>query len=765
MNSEENRTLTLLTVEDNPDDIHLLKEMTSEMNTVDFPADAFQFDFITSLKEAETYLSRRRPDIILLDLHLPDSKGLQTLKTFRRLAPDTPIVILTVLDNREHGAEAVKLGAQEYLLKSAVTPGLLVKSIRYALERQRLKMELENETRQLQQREAQLLEIISQNPDGMVIVDCQGLIHFMNPAAETMLDRTLDMHQGTPFGFPPTTGESIEIKIPRGERPTLTAEMRAVPFQWQGQEAFLISLRNISPKIQLRYELAEEKERLDVTLRSIADGVIATCEKGIIRIINWVAADMTGWKQHEAAGKPLEQVFQITDGLSTHPLPPPHLQVMKKGHILESPRDVLLLSRDHSETPIEYSCAPIRSGRDISGAVLVIRDVTEKKAMEDELNRARNLEALGMLAGGIAHEYNNVLTTTLGYISLAREQSGGDEKLSTRLQKVEEAAGRARDISGRLLTFSKGGEPRKERGSLLKTAEEAASHILENKTIHICWTISDDLWPLEYDHSQIHQAFQNIIRNAAEAMPQGGEIEIDMENVMVPFNRYPALKRGNYVKITVKDPGAGIPDENIARIFAPYFTTKPGAEGMGLTIVYSIVKKHGGWLRVKSRETHGTSVTILLPASLYLMDEPETTSPLEIFPHDLGGEKGKILVMDDEEAVRETIEDMLDFLQYECVPAENGEAALEYYRSAMAGGAPFDAVILDLTVPSGMGGKECIKHLRQIDPNSVAIVSSGYSNDPVISDYRAYNFDGVLPKPYKIQDLNDLLEKIMREKK
>jgi two-component system cell cycle sensor histidine kinase/response regulator CckA len=374
---------------------------------------------------------------------------------------------------------------------------------------------------------------------------------------------------------------------------------------------------------------------------------------------------------------------------------------------------------------------------------------------------------LGVLARGIAHEYNNILTSALGYLSLAKMVTGEDHQIFPMLTKAEEAGFRATGISSRLLTFSRGGEPQKSLDSIVNTLEQAVHHILKSPLLTTVWHIDDDLWPVMFDPLQVSLAVSNILKNAAEAVNNQGCIKIKVKNFRVPRKSSLDIKRGNYVKITITDQGSGISDEDLPKIFDPYFTTKEKAEGMGLTTAYSIIRKHGGWIGVqskKNREDSGTTVTLLLPAAVTLSEERKTGGPVtgavkRVEPPAV--KKRKILVMDDEDMVREIAREMLEFLEYEVVTAENGAEALGLYRSAMKSGSPIEMVILDLVVPTGMGGKECIRKLREIDPHVKAIVSSGYSDDPVIANYRDYGFRGVLSKPYKIDELREILEQLI----
>jgi two-component system cell cycle sensor histidine kinase/response regulator CckA len=769
-------TLKILILEDNADDILLLKEMTAEMSNFDFADTEFEMNYRESLREGIQYLKSHLVDLIILDLTLLDSQGLNTLQRLREAkeASNIPIIVLTVMDDKKAGIEAVKMGAQEYLVKSDITARFLSTSIRYALERHQLKLQLEKETEELEQSENQFIEILTSIPDGVIILDKDNTLHFMNPAAEDLLGRENMKSPGKSFAFPMITdeSESREIEILRQDGNPATIEMRGVKVDWKGQDAWLISLRDITGKKKLLKAFSQEKERLDITLRSIVDGVITTDQKGVIRLINWMAVQMTGWPQQEAVGKPLADVLKLKDKTTGEFLLDAGKKAMTVDENIEiassNDWDWILISRSGNKMPIEYSCAPVLKEGEVMGLVLVMRDTTEKKELEEDLKRSRNLEALGVLARGIAHEYNNILTSTLGYISLAKVVTADEHKIFPMLQKAEEAGIRAKEISYRLLTFSKGGEPQKRKESIVNTLEQAANHILKSLPVTTEWHIDQHLWPVMIDRHQVSLAVSNILKNAAEALSNKGCIEIKVKNFRVPIKKSPVITRGNYVKITITDQGSGIPDEYLPKIFDPYFTTKEKAEGMGLTTAYSIIRKHGGWIGVKSKkdqEAGGTTVTLLLPAAVTLLEHKKPAVPVPIQekePEPPAVKKRKILVMDDEDMIREITREMLEFLEYEAVAAEDGEEALELYQSAMNSGSPIEVVILDLVVPTGMGGKECIQKLQKIDPNVIAVVSSGYSDDPVVANYQDYGFRGVLSKPYKIDQLKEILEQFIK---
>ena len=385
----------------------------------------------------------------------------------------------------------------------------------------------------------------------------------------------------------------------------------------------------------------------------------------------------------------------------------------------------------------------------------IARDITDRKKIEEELLKVEKLESLGVLAGGIAHDFNNLLTAILGSISLAKMYAGSGNKVSERLSEAEKASLQARDLTQKLLTFSKGGFPVKKAASISELIRDSAGFVLSGSNVRCEYSTPGNLWPVDVDEGQISQVINNLIINADQAMQQGGIIQVSCENVVLNKADLLPLKGGNYVKISIKDHGVGIPEKYIEKIFDPFFSTKLNGTGLGLSTVYSIIKRHNGYITVESKKEVGTTFYIYLPASRKDIQQKKDDTVI------IGG-KGKILVMDDEEIVREVLGAMLVSIGYGVEYATNGEEAVELYRVAKGSGAPFDAVILDLTIPGGMGGKKAMQGLLKIDPGVKAIVSSGYSNDPVMADFREYGFSGVAAKPYKIKQLSETLHNVIK---
>jgi CheY-like chemotaxis protein len=361
-----------------------------------------------------------------------------------------------------------------------------------------------------------------------------------------------------------------------------------------------------------------------------------------------------------------------------------------------------------------------------------------------------------VLAGGIAHDFNNILAAILGSISLSKldlKRAGRTYKL---LEEAETACSRAKELTQQLLTFSRGGAPIRKAASITELIMASSAFALRGSKVSCDLRISDGLWPADVDVGQISQVIHNLILNADQAMPAGGVIHVAGDNTDVVHSDGLPLQPGRYLKISVKDRGTGIPEEHLSKIFDPYFTTKRKGSGLGLAMVYSILKRHGGHITVESKLGVGTTFHVFLPAS-----EKEAPEIMEEKRGPVAG-KGKVLVMDDEEMVRALAQEMLVHIGYDAEVARDGSEAITLYKRAREAGEPFDAVILDLTVPGGMGGKEAMERLKEIDPEIKAIVSSGYSTDPVMSNYRDYGLRGVVAKPYDIEELSKTVNDVVQ---
>ncbi len=503
-------------------------------------------------------------------------------------------------------------------------------------------------------------------------------------------------------------------------------------------------------------DLASERERLRVTLRAMAEAVITTDRKGVVTYINEAAEELTGWTDGVAIGRSISDVCPLQHERSREPVESPHLRALSEALVVELPAATALLHRQGVQRLVEGRCAPVRdTASQPAGVVLVLRDVTERAKLESEMLRATKLESVGVLAGGIAHDFNNLLTVVMGNVTLAMLDTQVQSTSAQWLQEAEKGLMRARDLTQQLLTFAKGGDPIRSAVQLAEVVRETAEFCLHGAKAKCQFEIEQDLWAADVDKGQIGQVVQNLVLNASQAMPDGGLIWINLANDSAAPLR--TGLSGPTVRLSVSDTGAGIRPEHLGKIFDPYFTTKREGSGLGLATVYAIVKKHGGYIEVDSEIGRGTRFRIWLPATRSAQASTLTQTPF-------GGSptmNGRVLLMDDEEGIRTMASQLLRRIGFKVEAAADGTAAIEAYKRALEEGRRFDLVITDLTVPGGMGGLQCMRELMKIDPEVRAIVSSGYSSDPVMSDHRAYGFRGMIPKPYRITDFAKVIRQVL----
>jgi nitrogen-specific signal transduction histidine kinase/ActR/RegA family two-component response regulator len=384
----------------------------------------------------------------------------------------------------------------------------------------------------------------------------------------------------------------------------------------------------------------------------------------------------------------------------------------------------------------------------ITGYVGTVEDITEFRHAQQEMLKSDKLESLGVLAGGIAHDFNNILTAILGNISLAQMHMNDPDTLTKRLEDAENASVRAKGLARQLLTFSRGGEPVKKYVQIRKLLEEAAGFATVGSRVTYEVALTGDFW-VEADEGQLSQVIHNLVLNAVQAMPEGGTLRIVADQVRSVTTRKPV------VKISVTDSGVGIPEHDLPRIFDPYFSTKQTGNGLGLATCYSIITRHGGTISVESKVGQGSTFLVTLPA-LELGGATESEMRSET-----ACGRGRILVMDDEAPVREIAKAMLESLGYTAECVSNGDAAFRLYQERQEEGISFAAVILDLTIPGGCGGKEALVRILETDPSAKAVVSSGYAEDPVMAQYQDYGFSAVLGKPYRLQDMSNVMKELL----
>ncbi|WP_051434350.1 cache domain-containing protein [Desulfonatronum lacustre] len=533
--------------------------------------------------------------------------------------------------------------------------------------------------------------------------------------------------------------------------------MQAITEMVGNLKSALAQAENSRMEAQRLAEAAElASERLAVILRSIGDGVIAADTGGKVLFLNKAAEELTGWSQDEAHGLPLSEVLQMRDDRFGQ-VDVLVRQLLEKGIVLQLGGTGHLVSRDGKLRLVASNAAPIRDKESrVIGVVLAFRDETEKQRLLDEALKAEKLESLGILAGGIAHDFNNTLTAILGNITSARLSLAEPDKAERKLREAESATYRGKGLTQQMLTFAKGGTPVREILPLGELARESAEFALRGTSAKCVFQLPDDLWSVHADPDQISRVIHNLALNAHHAMPQGGLVTLTGANIDAPKLPEAILDSGPFTRLSVTDQGHGISPEHLTRIFDPYFTTKTHGSGLGLASSYSIIKRHGGVITVESVPGQGTTFHVYLPAVPTASPTPRQAEKDESVP-----EKGRVLMMDDDVMVLDISVDLMEHLGHAAVPVQNGEEAVARYKQAMADGLPFDVVIMDLTIPGGMGGKEAVREILKLDPAAKVVASSGYSSDPVMANFQEFGFVGSIAKPYTIQQIRRLLNKLL----
>lgn len=526
----------------------------------------------------------------------------------------------------------------------------------------------------------------------------------------------------------------------------------AVPlFDARGLDRVIVTFVDISVQRRAEESLRESEERYRTLAESSPEMIYLIDAEGRVQYLNAAAARQFGVPPERVAGRHLSELYPPT-------MAERHLRAV--AGVIASGRSVATELMEQFPTGqrwIDARLSPLRNAKGETVAVLGLsEDITQRKRLAEELSRQQKLDALGVMAGGIAHDFNNLLGSVFGFVDLARAALGPDAPAARHLDKACLALERAGHLSHQLLTFSKGGEPRRRPVDVAALLGECVELALSGASLRCELSLPPGLWPLFADEQQLAQVFSNLLINARQAMPKGGQLHVRAENRRRTGSGPGPLPDGPYVVVAVADEGVGIPGELLEKIFDPFFTTKPQGSGLGLTIGYAIVQRHGGHVEVESLPGRGTTFSVWLPAAEGVAPAAEGPTPARAHQG-----QARILVMDDEPLIREMIARTLTSVGYAVTAVANGEEAIAAFVRARDERAPFALSLLDLTVPGGMGGDQVVQELGRLDPNLLACVTSGYATDAILANPQGYGFVARLAKPFRRAELLGMVETVL----
>jgi PAS domain S-box-containing protein len=618
------------------------------------------------------------------------------------------------------------------------------------------------------------LHFLSVYNDGQVFIDAGQCLLVNTPCSTVQTAKDFRVYQDVANKFPKAVFLKEHNAFSYCGFPALDSDSNVIAvicllddkphdFTEEDQDLLRIFGQRIGVELERKRRLAEKKKseitlarreaELDAIFNSISDVVVFADTRRRIVSVNSAMEAVFGYTLEELQGKETKFIYADPEDFNEQGKIRYNADVRTQPQVYKMHyrrKDGTIFTGETLGTSVTDN-----QGK-LLGFVGIIRDITDREKLEDKLHRLGKLESLGVLAGGIAHDFNNLLTAVVGNISLAKLFISPDDKAYPILTDAENASARAKDLTSQLLTFSKGGEPIRKIFHLSPVLKEASSFVLSGANVKCCFAIPDDLSPVEADPGQISQVINNLIINAVHSMPDGGTIDVTCRDVLLSTSDVLPLPEGRYVKVTVQDHGLGIPRDHLEKIFDPYFSTKQQGSGLGLATCHSIITRHGGHIEAEAGSRGGTAFHFYLPACTKKVVSHEIQDK-----NTIENGSGTILIMDDDKMVRHVAGRMLNRLGYEVTEARDGAEAVELYKKCLQAGTPFNAVIMDLTIPAGMGGRDAIKILKKLDPGVKAIVSSGYSNDPVMSKYKDYGFMDVVTKPYKIEELSVIVARVV----
>ena len=747
-----NALIKVLLVEDNPGDVLLLQEFLQDVTSTQF-----ELTPVESLKEALACLARHSFDIVLLDLSLPDSQGLETFVNIYRCAPLIPIVVLTGLDDETVAMKAMQEGAQDYIVKGQVDGHLTIRAIRYAIERK--------QAQEILQQQKEMLQTIFDNiPVMLTFYDADGCIQLVNKAFETTLGwsseelKKIDIlrecypdpnYRASAIAFMQTangTWRDFHTRNRSGEiLETSWANVRL-------PSGFHVGIgQDITERKRAEQKIYEQAALLEITTNAI---IVRDREN---RIIFWNkgAEQLYGWSAPEALEKNATELLfkEVT----------PQLELVIKTVVEQGEwqGELQQVAKNGKEVIVESRWTLVRDETEQPKSILSVdTDITEKKYLELQILRAQRLESLGTLASGIAHDLNNILTPILTTAQLLPlKHPDLDERSMQLLRLLEGSAKRGADLVKQILSFARGVEGKRtcvQVGHLLWEVVKIAKSTFP-KSIEIEADIPmQEMGRVFADATNLHQVFMNLFVNARDAMPDGGKLIVSARNVIIDDNyvkKHLDARVGRYLAITISDTGMGMSPEVLDRIFEPFFTTKEVGKGTGLGLSTSlgIVKSYGGFIIVSSEVGVGSTFKVYLPQVDEVQQSVETESEMP------RGNGELILVVDDEVSVREITKTSLEINGYQVLLASDGIEAIALYTRHQD---KIKAVLMDIMMPS-MNGMTAIRTLQTIDPNVRVIATSGLVSNEIIARTSVTNIQAFLSKPYMLKDLLNVLGEVI----
>jgi PAS domain S-box-containing protein len=723
---------TILLIEKDYGDQRLFNEMLAKSPDLDcsmLTADSFE----NGIK----CLAGGGIDIVLYDLATPGYNGDGALESLRRKAGDAPILALHDREDKQLARDVLRCGAEDLLVKDTIHTGMLARVIQTARDRQHYRKAWQN-------RQPSMNALIIHNADAIVVLNMLGFIRFANPAAEAMFGLPAEELIGTAFGFPLVGGTSTEIDILRKGGERRVAEMRLVKTEWGEEPAYLASLRDIT----VRKRAEDTLRKYERIMASTSSPIALVGRNGLLE------AENEAFRQWFRPSRDSLGGVHLLELIGRH-----NFENQVEGSLAQSlagkeiHKQGQLRMPDGSTRYAEMAFYPFfDADQDLSGVILNLRDISQTKSLEEQLRQSQKMEAIGTLAGGIAHNFNNLLMGIQGRISLMQIESDLDHPFHEHLQGIEDQVRAAADLTKQLLGYARGGkyEPVATDMNIL-VARNIRMFCRTRREIEMQESYAENLWAVEIDQNQFSQVLVNLFVNAWQAMPAGGVLSVSTANSGIDDDHATALgvAPGRYIRIDVVDTGRGMDAATLKKVFDPFFTTKRGGRGsgLGLASVYGIVTNHNGAIDVGSEVGVGTTFTIYLPASekVPLPQERPALQPLK------GHET--ILLVDDENEILKVGRMMLLKLGYRVLLAAGGREALAVYRDK---GPEIDLVILDMIMP-GMSGSETFDHLRTMDPAVKVLLASGYSLNQRANQILARGCDGFLQKPFDLPLLSQKL--------